>query len=172
MSATAMPSPTVTLETRSGARIAVRAAEPTDEALLEHFFQRVSHEDLRFRFLSALDHVGHDQLQRLVRVDHWRTENFLAFDDDDSMVATAMLACAPAMDVAEVAISIRADAKGRGIGWALLEHVAREARRRGVKRLQSIESRANHSAVELEREMGFRIVPNDDPTVVVLEARL
>lgn len=167
----APPSPTVTLKTRTGFALAVRAAEPTDEALLAHFFAAVSPEDLRFRFLSALDHVGHDKLAQLVRVDHWQTESFLAFDDDDRLVATAMLACAPAMDVGEVAISMRADVKGRGIGWTLLEHVAHEARRRGVKRLQCIESRDNHSAVELEREMGFKIVDSGDPSIVVLEAR-
>lgn len=171
MTVTTPPSPTVTLETRSGCKLAVRAAEPADEALLEHFFAAVSPEDLRFRFLSALHHVGHDQLARLVRVDHWRTETFLAFDDEDRLVAVAMLACAPEMDVAEVAISMRADVKGRGIGWTLLDHVAREARRRGVKRLQSVESRDNHSAIELEREMGFVSVPSDDQTIVILEAR-
>jgi len=70
MTIAAAPSPTVTLRTRTGFALAVRAAEPTDEALLEGFFTAVSPEDLRFRFLSALDHVGHDQLAHLVRVDH------------------------------------------------------------------------------------------------------
>ena len=57
-------------------------------------------------------------------VDHDRTEDFLAFDGD-TLIATAMLAADPEMERAEVAISIRADYKHRGIGWALLDHVAR-----------------------------------------------
>ena len=48
-----------------------------------------------------------------------------------------------------------------------------EAKRRGVKTLQSIESRSNHQAIELEREMGFTArTLDDDPTLVVLEAKL
>ncbi|MES2496414.1 MAG: GNAT family N-acetyltransferase [Pseudomonadota bacterium] len=161
---------TTWLETRSGFLFLVRTADTQDEALLAEFFEAVSLDDLRFRFLTAIDHVGHTRLQSLLDVDHQRTESFLAFDDGGRVIATAMLACDAAMDVGEVAISIRSDHKGRGIGWTLLEYVADQARQRGVKRLQAVESRDNHSAVELEREMGFHVVPNDDdPSVVVLE---
>lgn len=161
------------LTTRSGFPFEVRQASLADEAQLAEFFDAVSREDLRFRFLTAVEHVGRDRLRSLLDVDHERTESFLAIGPDGRIVASALLACNAARDVAEVAISIRADHKGRGIGWTLLEHVAREAQARGVKRLQSVESRANHSAIELEREMGFEAVPIEgDPSSVVLEARL
>lgn len=157
--------------TRSGVALKVRPASPSDEQALEAMFEAVSPEDRRFRFLSAPDHVGKAQLDPLTHVDHWRTENFLAFEGD-VLVATAMLACDADMRNGEVAISIREDHKGRGIGWTLLEHVAREAKRRGVKILQSIESRNNHQAIELEREMGFTArTLDEDPTLVLLEAR-
>ncbi len=51
-------------------------AAPSDEAALAEFFTHVDKQDLRFRFLSAIQKVGHDQLQALVTVDHQRTENF------------------------------------------------------------------------------------------------
>lgn len=160
-----------TLRTRSGIILEVRPAEPSDEPALERMFEAVSPEDRRFRFLSAPDHVGKTQLEPLTHVDHSRTENFLAFEGG-TLVATAMLACNAEMDRGEVAISIREDRKGHGIGWTLLEHVAREAKRRGVKVLQSIESRNNHQAIELEREMGFTAhTLEEDPTLVLLEAR-
>ncbi len=168
---TAPATGTTELTTRSGMTLTVRPATPADEAMLEQMFDAVSPDDRRFRFLSACDHVGHDRLEPLTNVDHWQTENFLAFDGGE-LVATAMLACDKAMDTAEVAISIVEDHKGKGIGWSLLEYLGAEARRRGVKKLQSIESRDNHSAIELEREMGFTARPfEDDPTLVVLEAK-
>ena len=161
-----------TLRTRSGVVLRVRAAGPADASLLEEMFVAVSPEDRRFRFLSAPDHINRVQIDPMTYVDHWRTENFLAFDND-TLVATAMLACDASMANAEVAISIRDDYKGQGIGWCLLEHVTMEAKRRGVKTLQSIESRSNHQAIELEREMGFTArTLDDDPTLVVLEAKL
>lgn len=160
------------LTTRSGYCLKVRRASLDDEAQLADFFEAVSSEDLRFRFLSAVNHVGQDRLRSLLDVDHKRTESFLAAGPDGRIVASALLACDPVEDVAEVAISIRADHKGQGIGWTLLDFVAKEAKLRGVKRLLSVESRENHSAIELEREMGFKAIPIEgDPSSVILEVR-
>jgi acetyltransferase len=73
------------------------------------------------------------------------------------------------LDTAEVAVSIRHDHRGLGIGWALLDLLAHEAERRGVRQVISIESRENHAAIELEREKGFRPEPfAGDPALVVL----
>jgi len=161
-----------TLATRSGVKLQVRPADASDEPLLAAFFDSVSPDDRRFRFLTATGHVGHGLLAPLTECDHWHSENFLAFEDGKGLVASAMLACDQAMTSAEVAISVRSDRKGLGIGWTLLDHIAREARRRGVKTLQSIESRDNHSAIELEREMGFTAHDVEgDPTLIRLDTR-
>lgn len=165
--------PQTQLTTRSGLVIDVRPATPADEPELAKMFEKVTADDRRFRFLTARDHVGHDQLEPMTHPDHHQTESYVAFDAaDGALVATGMLACDKNMDTGEVAISIRADHKGKGIGWSLLEFIAGEAKRRGVKKLMSIESRDNHQAIELEREMGFTArADEDDPTLVVLEAR-
>jgi hypothetical protein len=51
------------LTTRWGFIFAIRPANGDDEPLLGQFFDAVSPEDLRFRFLSSVRHVGHDQLR-------------------------------------------------------------------------------------------------------------
>ena len=159
------------LTTRSGVRLEVRPATPADEAALRTLFDTVSGEDRRFRFLTACDHLSDAQIAAMTRVDHWQTDSLLGYVDGE-LVASAVLACDKAMTTAEVAISIRADRKGQGIGWALLDHLSDEAKRRGVKTLMSIESRENHDAISLEREMGFAARPVEgDSTLVVLERR-
>lgn len=157
--------------TRDGLMLDVRAAFAEDEALLEDFFEKVSDEDRRFRFLAASKHVGHDQLVPLTHVDHWRTESFLAFDRQTGvLVASAMLACDAAMETGEIAVSIRRDFRGRGVGWTMLDLIAGEARKRGLRRVISIEDRDNHAAIELEREKGFVAQGIDgDPHLVLLE---
>ncbi|MEO5865681.1 MAG: GNAT family N-acetyltransferase [Sphingomonas sp.] len=158
------------LTTRTGYTFKVRPADAGDEAGLTAFFTHVTPDDLRFRFLSAISHVGQDQIERLTHVDHRGTENFLAFDaEHGTLVATAMMAADQDLDTAEVAIAIHADYKHRGIGWTLLDHVSHFAKARGIKTLQSIESRENHQAIELEREMGFSVaaLPGDPTTVIV-----
>lgn len=159
------------IATRSGAILLVRPVEAADEARLEEFFDRVSDEDRRFRFLSPRKHIGHEQLAPMVKVDHQGTESWVAFDQaGGALVGTAMLACDAALDTGEIAVSVCQDWRGKGVGWALLDVVARAAQDRGLRRVISIEDRENHAAIELEREKGF--VPHGvdgDPTVVLLE---
>jgi len=159
--------------TRDGVFLDVRPAYAEDEALLEAFFDQVSPEDRRFRFLAASKHVGHDQLVPLTHVDHWRTESFLAFERlSGALIASAMLACDAAMETGEIAVSIHNDFRGRGVGWTMLDLIADEASKRGLKRVISIEDRDNHAAIELEREKGFTAHGMDgDPHLVMLEKR-
>jgi GNAT superfamily N-acetyltransferase len=148
------------LVTRTGFRFHARPVRPTDEAALAEFFTHVTPNDLRFRFLAAINKVGHETLVRLTQVDHDRTEDFLAFEaNGTTLIATAMSASDATLERAEVAISIRADYKKRGVSWTLLEHVSRFARAKRIKILESIESHDNREALQLEREMGFTVTP-------------
>lgn len=69
----------VLLTTRTGFRVLVRPAGEADEAALAGLFAHVTAEDLRFRFLSSVRQVPHDQLVAMTKIDHRQTENFLAF---------------------------------------------------------------------------------------------
>ena len=162
------------LTTRTGFCFNVRPARPSDEPALAAFFTHVSREDLRFRFLTGLKEVGHDRLVAMTTIDHRQTENFLAFVDGEAeMIATAMLAADATMTTGEVAIAIREDYKRKGVSWSLLAHVAAYAEAKGLKTIQSIESRDNHAAIDLEREMGFVAVPYpDDPTLVLVQRKV
>ena len=160
------------LTTWSGFAFRVRPAGPADEVALAELFTKVSRDDRRFRFLSGVDKVGSDFLRRLTQVDHDKTEDYLAFDGD-TLIATAMLAADSAMERAEVAISIHADYKNRGLGWTLLDHVARAAAEKGIKFLESIESRDNVEAIALEKEMGFTATAYPgDATLVLVQKKL
>ncbi|WOK35991.1 GNAT family N-acetyltransferase [Sphingomonas sp. C3-2] len=166
--------PEVTLSTRSGIAIRVRPVRPTDEADLRALLEHITSDDLRFRFLSAVPHVGDAQIAAMLSVDHVTSENFLAFESDSGkLVATAMIAADAELSTAEVAISIHRDYKGKGIGWSLLDYTAKCARERGIGKLQSIESHDNRAAIELEREMGFTTRPYPgDPTLTLVEISL
>jgi len=159
-----------TIATRGGITLDVRTTRAEDEPALAAFYAQVSDADRRFRFFSAAEHVSHQQLLPMVTCDHYHSESFLAFDTaNGELAATALLATDAALDTAEVAISIRADYRGRGLGWALLDLLAAEAKRRGIRRVVAIEDRDNHAAIELEREKGFVPEPFDaDPTLVLL----
>ena len=162
------------LLTRTGLALHVRPTGPDDEPLLAEFFSHVTPEDLRFRFLGGVREVSHDRLVSMTNVDHDFTENFLAFAHGERVViATAMVGCDKSMTNAEVAISVRADYKHKGVAWELLHHVAHFAAAKGIKSLQSIESRENHEAIELELKQGFVATAYpDDPTLLLISKDL
>lgn len=155
------------LVTEQGFRFHVRPVRPDDEAAVAAFFDQVSPEDLRFRFMSGLPKVQHQQITMMTRVDYLRTISFLAFDKDcGDVIAIAMLATDPDRDRAEVALTTRADRKGKGISWTLFDHVLRYARAEGIDIIESIECADHDAALRMERELGFvTIVDPDDPTI-------
>jgi N-acetylglutamate synthase-like GNAT family acetyltransferase len=164
----------VELTSYTGFSFQVRSADKSDEPVLAEFFTHVTQDDLRFRFLSAIQKIGRAQLSLLTHADDRDVQNFLAFDMvTGCMLASAILAIDEGHERAEVAIVIRSDFKNRGMGWSLLQHVSRRAAAMGVKTLQSIESQDNRSAIQVERDMGFTSRPYPgDPTLTLLEKSL
>lgn len=162
------------IATQRGLELVIRAVGAEDRDILDELFQHVSREDLRFRFLTGLNEVGENQLQAMIPGQDSNKQSFVAFAAPEGVaVATAMLAWDPAGERGEVAISVRADHRGRGIGWTLLSYMADQAEERGLTRIESVESRANHAAIELEREMGFTVEPYpDDATLVIVSKQL
>lgn len=165
-----LPEWSAQLVTRGGLKLNVRPACDQDEALLIDFFRQSSADDLRFRFLSAMQSVGPPLAHQLADVDHGRTENLLAFDASDGrLAASAMIAADERLQDAEVAIIVRSDLKGRGAGWAMLAHTCDYANARGFKRVHSIELADNRSAIALEEEVGFTARPcAEDMSLTVL----
>lgn len=167
--------PTAELETKTGYRFVVRPAEESDDGDLTAFFEEhVTKDDLRFRFLSPIQHVTPKQIEAMTHIDHRQTEDFLAFaPGSDEIIASAILAADKTMQTAEVAFTVHADLKGKGIESRLLEYVTAQARARGIKKLQAIESRENICAITLERELGFKSKGIDgEPMLMLLEAAL
>ena len=160
------------LTTRSGLKLFVRPVTTDDSRLVERFLASLSHDDLRFRFLTPLARPSLSLLEALVLVDHVRAEDFLAFIDVEGrkeLIASAMLAADRSGKRAEVAIAVRPEYKQHGVGWTLLDFVARDAAQRGIETLESVECRDNRAAISLEREMGFtaRSYPGDATLALV-----
>lgn len=161
------------LVTHTGFEFDVRPTTEADEDLLGDFFRHLTPEDLRFRFLST-PKLDPSLIRSLVHVDHDLTEQFVAVQPlGRTIIASAMLATDPGRHSAEVAIAIRPEYKRRGISWCLLEHVTRYATARGLKQIESIESRDNQAAIQLEQQMGFTLSPVEgEPSLVLVQRDL
>jgi acetyltransferase len=144
-----------TWTTRGGVTLTMRLAEPDDGPKLQALFDQLTPEDLRFRFLTSVAHVGADRIGQMLAPSGGSCATALGIDANGEVVAAAMIAADDKGEEAEVAISVRSDMKQRGVGWTMLDFVRRHARRQGFRALYSIESRDNRAAIDLEREAGF-----------------
>jgi len=159
--------------TRDGLNLNIRPACAEDEQKLVDFFKQLNPQDLRFRFLSATNGASPGLAHTLVDIDHTQTENLLAFDDQNQLVATTMVAAPQGGDDAEVAVAVRSDLKGHGVGWSMLDQACDYARSRGFKTLHSVQMSDDRAAIALEEEMGFRARPNpDDMSLTMLSKDL
>lgn len=159
----------ITLPTRSGIALDVRPAQESDAEALTRFFEQVTDDDRRFRFFSAADRVSSQQIAPIVKADHYLTESWLGFSDGGEIIASGVLAYDDQGDTGEVAISVRADHKGKGVSWAMLDFLGKQAEKRGCRRVIAIESRENSAAIEVERDKGFIPEPFfGDPALVLL----
>ena len=161
------------LVTRTGFSFHVRHATPSDEDTVAEFFKHVTPEDMRFRFLSSMKTLSHERLLEMTRIDDPFVVNFLAMAPDKTVVAVATLAAGEDPGRGEVAVTIRDDYKLRGLGWEMLAHMCRYAEQHGFESVESLESRENHAAINLERDMQFKAYDDeDDPSVVILRRDL
>lgn len=159
---------TADVVTRDAVALHIRPVSPEDEPVLAELFEHVSAEDLRFRFLTAVHDVGHERLAAMTQIDYRREMHFLAFAGN-VLVASAFMVADPDRSRAELAISVRQGWKGRGISWTLLQHVLRYAQAEGIGSVESLESRDNHAALKLERELGFTTLPcPESPTEMLV----
>lgn len=159
--------------TRDGIPLNIRSVSPSDKDNLLAFLREVSADDLRFRFLSGV--TPSETLARiLTEVDHSSSEDLIAFDGRDGRIAaTAMIAESESPESAEIAILVRGDLKGYGLGWAMLSEACKYARERGYRRAECVEFSSHAQAIGVEMEQGFVAAKHpDDAQITILSKDL
>lgn len=149
----------IEIETSGEVPLVVRPARKEDAFALDRFFDQLSPEDMRFRFLSTVRHIGYRLIEEMTSDSDPASETFLAFDRDDAELLAVSMLAAGDDGRGEVAIAVRTDHKGMGIGWALLRHAEGRAAARGLTRIEAVESRDNRAAIGVEREQGYTTEP-------------
>jgi acetyltransferase len=142
-----------------GERFTARPIRPADKAALVVFFERLSAESRRRRFLGPKPRLTSRELAFLTEVDQCRHVALVAVDEWDAIVAVARYA--PWLDRpghAELAVAVVDEWHGRGLGSALSETLLAHARRTSVVALTGSTLTENAPARALLRRLGFKRV--------------
>jgi GNAT superfamily N-acetyltransferase len=127
----------------------------SDRGALETHFLCLGAEDRRLRFGGPIADEG---LRAYVaRIDFERDGVFAVHDDDLRLVAVVHVAFSEAS--AELGLSVLADARGEGLGNALLTRAVMHLRNRGSPEVLVHCLTENAAMMHLARKNGMRIIP-------------
>jgi GNAT superfamily N-acetyltransferase len=151
--------------TRKGRAVHIRNIQPSDTALLVDLFKRLSAETIRRRFFAAPpslpDEVIRERAVQMADLDaHTQAARVAVVDEDghERIVGVARLACdADDHTVAEIALVVRDDYQGEGLGRALFEDLEQLARSRGLRCLSALVQAENTTMRRLLQSAGLPI---------------
>ena len=151
-----------------GTVIRLRLIRPEDEPLLQDFAAHMSPEDLRLRFFAAMRGLSPMLAARLSHIDYDRDAALLAFAEGaEEVLGEARFSADPDYHAGEVAIAVRSDWKGHGLGHLLMARLIELARQRGIDGLVGNVLPENAAMLRLCREFGFTIgIDPSDPKLL------
>ncbi|MGE0797219.1 MAG: GNAT family N-acetyltransferase [Lautropia sp.] len=145
-----------------GRPITLRPIRPEDGPQHRQFLERIEPEDLRKRFFLTQRTFSRSQLARLTQIDYDREIAFVAEFGDGAgaaeTVGVGRTVSDPDREIAEFALLVRSDLKGKGLGRTLLRLLIEHAEAGGVGRLAGYILRENAAMLRLAISEGFRIV--------------
>jgi acetyltransferase len=154
-----------------GEHLCVRPIRPEDEQKLAEMLAQASPQDIRFRCLGAIRDFPHTLAARLTRIDPRREATLVAIAEEGepgAILGVAHIICEREdPDTAEYDIMVRPDHKGHGLGYALMQEILQEARRRGLKAVEGFILRENHTMLVMASELGFKPVETQDEMVTM-----
>jgi RimJ/RimL family protein N-acetyltransferase len=142
-----------------GAHLTARPIQADDKPALLSFFDRLSAESRRRRFLGPKPRLTSRDLAFLTEVDHCSHVALVAVDREAAIVAVARYnAWSDRPGHAELAVAVVDEWHGRGLGSALTKTLLAHARRTHVVALTGSTFSENTPARALLRRLGFKRV--------------
>ena len=160
---------------RDGRAVLLRPIRPEDAAAHAEAFRRLSAEDVRYRFFSALGELSATQIARMTQIDYDREMAFVAVergvDGPDRTVGVSRLIRDPGGAEAEFAVIVDPSWKGQGLARALMERLFDWGREVGVREVVGQVLAQNAPMLAFVRALGF-VARGSAEDADVMEARL
>ena len=155
-----------TIRLRNGRAVLVRPIRPEDGSAHKEFLDRITPEDLRFRFLGVTRDVPPSEMARLTQIDYDREMAFIAIAPNGAgepeTLAVVRTLSNPDSTKADFAVMVRSDLKHCGLGSALMEKMLRYCRSLGMGEIIGEVLADNTAMLSLCRKLGFSVGPARD----------
>ncbi|MFH0981528.1 MAG: GNAT family N-acetyltransferase [Planctomycetota bacterium] len=157
---------------RAGEQVMLRAVRPTDESKVHDLFHDLGLAALP-RSLSPTSGADvRQQIHHLCNVDYDNEMGIVACAGDDpadaEIVAMAGYRVDKATGFADLAFGVAPAFQGHGNGTLLMEHIARVARKRGIKGFNAVVLPQNTRMIGLFEKLGFPVQSKVENGMTVL----
>lgn len=166
-------------QTKSGETITIRLLTAQDAPFLVEIFENMSSESRYRRFHQSLENPKAAEVwaraEEIARMDEKSQGGLIAFKRPEGQVETAVAAARYVFvdeQTAEVAISVRDDSQGQGIGSQLLKLTAMMAQSHGLKRLVGDALNSNKAIWHVLDKLPFPYQRTPDGLISTIEIDL
>jgi acetyltransferase len=153
-----------------GSPVTLRPIRPEDQPAHADLMGRMTPQDLRLRFFGQVRQIHHHQMARLTQIDYDREMAFIASrlgrDGNPETLGVVRTVTDPDNQRAELAVLVRSDMKGTGLGTMLMGKIIAYQKRRGTKAIYAQIMAENTAMIRLALKNGFIRHPSEDPDVV------
>jgi acetyltransferase len=160
---------------RDGRALLLRPIRPEDAAAHAEAFRRLTAEDVRYRFFSALGELSAAQIARMTQIDYDREMAVVAVergvDGPDRTVGVSRLIREPGGAEAEFAVVVDPAWKGQGLARELMQRLFDWGRQVGVRTVVGQVLAENAPMLAFVRALGFTVRASAEGAEV-MEARL
>ncbi|MBD3235882.1 MAG: GNAT family N-acetyltransferase [Candidatus Eisenbacteria bacterium] len=164
--------------TRSGLSMQLRPVKISDEPLLKEFFYSLSDQSIYKRFISQRLDMPHERLQEFVIIDYTKEMVILAVEageapdeEREKLLGVGQYGIDEHTHTAEVALVVRDDYQGHGVGTEILSYLTQLAQKQGLLGFSAEVLIENRPMLSLFEKMGFDIQRRTAEGVVELRMR-
>jgi acetyltransferase len=160
-----------------GQTLLLRPIRPEDEPAFQSLFSRLTMDEIRLRFLHAMQFLSHEMAARLTQIDYDREMALVLCEPttqkDPAMYGVVRLTADPDHARAEFAILIHRDMTGMGLGPMLMRRIIDYAKNRGIGELFGEVLAENSPMLRLCEAFGFKKKRDpEDPGVMIVSLAL
>ena len=152
-----------------GSAATLRPIRTSDMELEQAFIRNLSPQSKFKRFLSELRELSPEQLYKFTHPDHSREAAYVVIRSTvagEEEIGVGRFVVDADGETCEFAVTVADAWQGKGVGGRLMRALLRDARARGLKRMEGYVLGTNTRMLEFMRRLGFEVDFNpDDPSV-------
>src|SRR3990172_3628162 len=159
-----------------GSAATLRPIRSSDMALEQAFVRNLSSQSKFKRFMSEMRELSPEQLYKFTHPDHSLEAAYVVIRSTvagEEEIGVARFVVDADGEPCECAVTVADAWQGKGVGGRLMRALLRDARARGLKRMEGYVLGTNTRMLEFMRRLGFEVDFNaDDPGVRLVHRAL